>query len=410
LKYHCHNLESALTGIADVMSPTGANCTNEFLMKPDNDSAECSCNSLIGEIESDPLYSSAIISLCGEEVLSGLCDKLTQGGRYANFCASTTSTVAPPSASTNTSSGRRLHPPCANSIHGLAHSRWSPLTKEKGDCAYSRLTVAAKDAAHPRLESHRALTWEPHAILAKLSSDLPKEAGPLKIESAPPRALQSQSSSSTAATDGTTAWTVEEWSSCRCYAQCMPGLQTRYVSCGAQACKGPAPASERPCSCSHCASCEAVLGLEILRWIAVFQVVANCYLSITFSVFCNLPEEEMIRLGIGRKLAGLFCKKLPLVVQICTLAELGIIAYFMIITFVPQLTPPDSTWMKDCYQSPTLRLDCYLMAVHWVVRVIVGQIALRFTRYPPWLYTPRGRSQSFMRRKIMGAIHSMGPC
>eukprot|EP00930_Biecheleria_cincta_P087622 TRINITY_DN7684_c0_g1_i1.p1 TRINITY_DN7684_c0_g1~~TRINITY_DN7684_c0_g1_i1.p1 ORF type:complete len:617 (-),score=62.69 TRINITY_DN7684_c0_g1_i1:15-1835(-) len=445
--YHCMSLRRALTEISDVNSPTGTECTNNFLTKPQNRSTECTCNGLTQELESDPLLITSVQDVCFQVLIDEYCAFLAGGSRYASFCASTTSTLAPLARNTSNTSGRRLQPPCDSLDHGLASSSLSQGQPDRAGHADLALLPHGISAEQPPCDSldhglvplslsqlqpasagNADLAFAPHSISAELVlsgsgpmralqtqsssiSTVPPHAIAAELVlpgSAPVRALQTQSSSVGAGTDGTTEWTVGDWTTCKCYQVCVAGLQTRMVTCGAAACKGAAPASERPCVCNHCANCEAVPILQIMPYVGLFQIVANMCLFCCFQLFSNLPEEEMIRIGIVRKFIGLFPKRLPFLVNFCTVLELGVVLYLIMITFVAQLLPADTVWMKDCFRSTQLRLCCYLIAGHWLFRVLIGQLALRLTRHPPWLYMPRSRSRGVLK-KIPQIIQSMGP-
>ncbi|CAJ1405192.1 unnamed protein product [Effrenium voratum] len=202
------------------------------------------------------------------------------------------------------------------------------------------------------------------------------------------------------------AWTVGQWSSCQCYDQCMPGMMTRIVTCGGTTCRGEMPARRQACTCDHCAFCDAAFIMQVLMIVQFVQAGIAFVLSPSMAYFGSLPEESLIKLGIWKSLAGIFCRMLPVLELLGDFASLLGVLWLVTITFVPPIFQLE--FMKDCFPNPVLRAATLVPLILCLVRLVLGRCARRYTRVPPQLYTPSGKLPPGLRHLWM-MIRCLGP-
>ncbi|CAE6934975.1 unnamed protein product [Symbiodinium sp. CCMP2456] len=192
-------------------------------------------------------------------------------------------------------------------------------------------------------------------------------------------------------------WTVGPWSTCKCFEQCMPGLRSRIVQCGGSVCRGSQPESTQECTCTHCALCQhAEIVLHISLIINFSQAGMALILGLALGYFGSLGEEKLIKISLLSKLAGFFCKNLPMLENLADLVSLGLFVWLVIITYIPPIF--ELYWMQDCFQNELLRVSCSIPLLLWLCRLMLGRCAKRYTRVPPQLYSP-------VRRLPMGIKH-----
>lgn len=234
----------------------------------------------------------------------------------------------------------------------------------------------------------------PSSVLPDVRSVFAQQVG---LSDAPARSLQSTSSTAP-------AWTVGQWSTCQCYDQCMPGVRTRVVACGATQCRGTQPATQEACTCYHCAECDAQDVMTVLMFIQYTQAGIALLLCPMIGYFGSLPEESLIKIGILKKLAGFFCKIFPALETLGDFAVLLILLWIMIVTFLPPLF--NLEWMEDCFIQPVLRASSLILIACWLARLALGHCAKRYTRVAPQLYSPFRRLPAPLRqiRAMLGCL------
>jgi len=358
--FHCGVLKQATGDSPDLDSPDGA-CTNVHGAKIPSEAGACVCAGLV-TAEATAQAKSAIDGVCG----TFLNSKCPYGSSYPAWCTQPTSTTGTTTITLNNLTalgfGRRLAEPGPPDL---------PLP-----------AAAARGCPGPGNASAR-----------RLQAPAPASA-------------------TTANNDDYEPYTVQAWSRCTCYQQCIPGVQTRQVTCLATTCQEPKPPTQQECICKHCAACSVVFRMFVLM---IMFIVQSCLAFILFLAYLqasSMPEERFIKIGILRKLFGATVKNLPPLVRLVVLASLTLTGLIVFQTFAPRIVSGDFeplASMRDCFDSGDLRLVSLIVGGMVAFQIVLGRFATWLTRKPPWLYVPDRANWPTPIKQLRYIFRSLGP-
>lgn len=389
-RFHCAVLKYALLQSPDLNTRTGV-CTNKDNSKPASLASTCVCASLM--TGNDILNNKASIqSLCGSWIVDDFCP--TFGSTVPNWCPPTPAPTPAPTASSATTSvtARLLAADNAAGKHGMSTTSgvpqvWTDLVEKKK--VISIKGADAQESCHD----------------GKTTSAVPM-ATPFAPQTAAPRRLQNTPAPQGAANDQFPDYTVSDWTRCTCYLQCIAGVKTRLVTCGASTCKAPKPKTSEVCKCSHCADCQADLNLMIVMYCYFAQGGVAIAVFVSFLHMGSFDMDDLVKLSILTRLIGLFCKNLPICVRILVIAN-----FFQLTIIIVQAWVPSSVlaWEKDCKSSNALGYTSLITFGVWSIQLILGRVAKTMTRQPPYMFTPYRNKLPPPLKQLKMLIRSLGP-
>lgn len=370
--FHCGVLLNALMGVPDLNAVTVNNCTNVWLTKPSSSANVCPCQAAPTYIT--PALKLTIDAVCGKDLLTQVC-------KWANSAY----TWCPPLPSTTPQ-------PSGAAARLLADLPW-----EYGDRQNrSGLLQEGVLSPHAVVESCSGESGGKKESLLQVSQEESEEEGRQLQGSTTPAA-------SGAANSEKPAYTVSAWSTCSCYQQCMPGVQTRLVKCLAASCKDPMPPTSQTCVCTTCARCQIELFLQVLFLSLIIQGGICLLTFLAFLSQAGVTEDGLVKLSIMKRIAGFICKNLPPITRLATLVNLFIIIGMLVLTF-GQLTG----W-QDCTAPLQLTVIAIVVAVLWALHILLAQYSKMASRIPPWLYIPVRQSSNAVLKYVGMLWRFLGP-
>lgn len=202
-------------------------------------------------------------------------------------------------------------------------------------------------------------------------------------------------------------YTVTDWSECTCYQQCIPGIRQRTVDCLAAACQDPAPPSKESCVCDHCARCMIDTHLIVLE-IMFFVQAGLAFLAFLCYLYINtMKEDQLVKLSWARWSMGIICKRFPPMVKYLVLSTAITMVLMWCRIWAPQILSTNRD--MECWRSTALKTCTAVLMAMWFTQLWLTHQAKKFTRRPPWLYSPeRGDWPSFLKT-VVRFVRLLGP-
>jgi len=420
--FHCSVFKNAIgsgsvEGIYDVMSPSGEDCSNVHGVKPAWHDNYCACKDMADTLQD--LLSNGNEQALGIETTCGI-DLTSSNGWMAQYTGTTTTTASPTTADTT-----------------------STATDSTSTAASTSTTAAGGGASGRRMEGkktqHIDNSWQPLVQEVEAFLDVASSSGMVEPDVEPVlrwmevRARERLNAFNayagedagftydgnvsvkrrlTAAVSVNADYTVAEWTPCKCYMQCIPGVRSRQVNCYGgidptiDTCNGDRPHSAEACECDHCGDCDALFNVLIVMISFFIQggVAFLCFL--VFLHYEGQPWSIAIRWNIFEKFAGFFIKNLPPIVRLLVVANL----LQLILLAVQALVPTEVLdYDSDCKTVSLLQAVAGISLCVCILQILFGLAARRVTRRPPWLFAPMSASLPLVLRPIARIMSALGP-
>jgi hypothetical protein len=201
-------------------------------------------------------------------------------------------------------------------------------------------------------------------------------------------------------------FTVGDWSRCTCYQACLPGIRTRSVQCQSPPCKTPMPVVSQDCECAPCAECSVMLNSLLVIASASAQGAFSLLVWLGIVYMNTIPENHLTNLSWSLWFLGIFIRRLPFLVRLFVLVNIGQAVFLVFQTFIPSDV---IEFQPDCNDIPALRVMTIFFASVMVFQVALGMLAKYFNRMYPYLFRPI-RDGSFPPLKLFKKLlRSLGP-
>jgi len=435
VSFHCAVLRNAIGppagtlegGAADLMSESGFDCTNVFGVKPVWFDNWCACSemsaTLKADLEAGLTGATSIETACSVDLLGSAGWLQAQTGTTttapstaASDSTSAGATTADPTttAATTAASGggatarrMRFDADAEEQVYAVDYAGSDPYgcdLSSSAPCAHLQATYGSEED-----RSSDAAEWMEAANDAAPTAEFIEE----RPSNEPRSSAEVQAKRRlTAAVAVNADYTVGDWTPCKCYQQCIPGLRTRQVNCFGgndptiDVCNGDRPHSAEACECEHCADCAALLNLLIVMISYFVQggVAMLCFLI--FLYYDGKPWSIAIRWNIFEKFAGFFIKNLPPIVRLMVLVNL----FQLLFLAFQALVPTDIIdFNSDCNTVLWLEVIAGVSLAVCGVQILFGLAARRVTRRPPWLFAPESSTLPAVLRPISKLMAALGP-
>jgi len=418
ITFHCEVFRNsigigAVEGVYDLMSPTGEDCSNVHGVKPEWYDSWCACRDMADRLKAD--LDSGNMLATGLEPVCGI-DLTSTNGWAAQYTGTTTTTSSPTTVESTSSPTTPSTTPAALSTPpggGAAARRmerdqrlvgWQPMLQEVGGFYDFESGNGLKEPdAEPLMRWMEVRARERLNAFGEYGGD---DAGFTYDKNLTVKRRL------TAAVSVNADYTVAEWTPCKCYMQCIPGVRSRQVNCYGgldptiDICNGDRPHSAEACDCDHCSDCDALFNVLIVMISFFIQggVALLCFL--VFLHYEGQPWSIAIRWNIFEKFAGFFIKNLPPIVRLLVVAN-----FIQLLLLAVQALVPTSVldYDSDCKTVSLLQAVSGISLAVCTLQIFFGLAARRVTRRPPWLFAPMSASLPAVLRPISRFMAALGP-
>jgi hypothetical protein len=127
-----------------------------------------------------------------------------------------------------------------------------------------------------------------------------------------------------------------------------------------------------------------------------------CYLYVN-----TMKEDQLVKLGWARWLMGIICKRFPPIVKYLVLSTAITLVLMWCRIWAPQLLSTNRD--MECWRSTALKTCTAVLMAMWFAQLWLTHQAKKFTRRPPWLYSPeRGDWPPFLKT-VVRFVRLLGP-
>jgi hypothetical protein len=223
------------------------------------------------------------------------------------------------------------------------------------------------------------------------------------------RALQAATATdapSGASNDDLKEYTTGEWTQCTCYQACIQGIMTRTVTCMAEACKAPKPATSEKCECHHCSNCSVLFNAYLCEMSFLVQGGVALLVWLSLLYMASFEDAALVKLTWLQWFLGFFVKQLPPIARLLILFNLVQSVLMLFQTWVPESIVK---FQPDCNDVPQLRFLSIFLAGVMFTLLSIGQVTRAFNRMMPYLYRPQRSGSSAPIRLFAKLQNLLGP-
>merc|ERR1719181_1464669 len=101
-------------------------------------------------------------------------------------------------------------------------------------------------------------------------------------------------------------------------------------------CKQPIPAGSRSCNCKPCSDCTVQLWLMVVTITCAVEGILCLIMWLSIAYMNSVPEANLVSLSWGQTFLGCFVSRIPLLIRLIVIANLGFACFLVFVTFFPK--------------------------------------------------------------------------